>query len=123
MSSTTTNTTTIGTIGAPSRRNTELALLIFAVIIPVFAYINVGLAKEETVPAGVFGYTLGLGLLAGVAHLVVRKWAPYADPLMLPIATLLNGLGLVFIWRLDQEPQISTPQLGGAMAPGQLMWS
>ncbi|MGW1373379.1 FtsW/RodA/SpoVE family cell cycle protein [Streptomyces sp. NPDC002446] len=116
--SSTTNTTTIGTIGAPSRRNTELAMLVFAVLIPVFAYINVGLAKDGSVPAGVLGYGLGLGLLAGVTHLVVRKWAPYADPLMLPIATLLNGLGLVFIWRLDQEPS-----LGKAMAPNQLMWS
>ncbi|WP_328385747.1 FtsW/RodA/SpoVE family cell cycle protein [Streptomyces sp. NBC_00400] len=118
MSSSTTNTTTIGTIGAPSRRNTELAMLVFAVLIPVFAYINVGLAKDGSVPAGVLGYSLGLGLLAGVAHLVVRKWAPYADPLMLPIGTLLNGLGLIFIWRLDQEPS-----LGKAMAPNQLMWS
>ncbi|MEU8780524.1 FtsW/RodA/SpoVE family cell cycle protein [Streptomyces sp. NPDC048637] len=116
--SSTTNTTTIGTIGAPSRRNTELAMLIFAVLIPVFAYVNVGLAKDGSVPAGVLGYSLGLGLLAGVAHLVVRKWAPYADPLMLPIGTLLNGLGLIFIWRLDQEPS-----LGQAMAPNQLMWS
>ncbi|TJZ50158.1 FtsW/RodA/SpoVE family cell cycle protein [Streptomyces piniterrae] len=116
--SSTTNTTTVGTIGAPSRRNTELAMLVFAVLIPVFAYINVGLAKDHSVPAGVLGYALGLGLLAGVAHLVVRKWAPYADPLMLPIATLLNGMGLVFIWRLDQEPS-----LGSAMAPNQLMWS
>ena len=112
------NTTTITSIGAPSRRNTELALLLFAVLIPVFAYANVGLAKHDTVPAGLLGYGLGLGALAGVAHLVVRRFAPYADPLMLPIATLLNGLGLVFIWRLDQEPV-----LGTAMAPKQLMWS
>lgn len=125
MSSTvnTGNTTTIGPMGAPSRRNTELALLVFAVLIPVFAYINVGLAKEGTVPAGVLGYTGGLGLLAGIAHVMVRKFAPYADPLMLPVATLLNGLGLVLIWRLDQEPTITTDALGGAMAPGQLMWS
>ncbi|MFB7632492.1 FtsW/RodA/SpoVE family cell cycle protein [Streptomyces sp. NPDC056149] len=117
MSSTTT-TTTVGTFTAPSRRNTELALLVFAVLIPVFAYVNVGLAKGGSVPPGALGYTLGLGLLAGVTHLVMRKWAPYADPLMLPIGTLLNGIGLVFIWRLDQEPS-----LGRAMAPNQLMWS
>jgi cell division protein FtsW (lipid II flippase) len=113
-----TNTTTIGAIEAPSRRNTELILLAFAVIIPVFAYANVGLAKDGTLPAGMLGYGVGLSLLAGITHLMMRKFAKYADPLMLPLATLLNGLGLVFIWRLDQEPS-----LGKAMAPNQLMWS
>ncbi|GAA3488448.1 FtsW/RodA/SpoVE family cell cycle protein [Streptomyces cremeus] len=113
-----TNTTTIGAIEAPSRRNTELFLLAFAVIIPVFAYANVGLAKDGSLPAGMLGYGVGLSLLAGVTHLMMRKFAKYADPLMLPIATLLNGMGLVFIWRLDLEPS-----LGKAMAPNQLMWS
>ncbi|AZM47313.1 cell division protein FtsW [Streptomyces sp. WAC 06738] len=117
------HTSTISSVAAPSRRNTELAMLVFAVLIPVFAYVNVGLAKEDTVPAGVLGYAAGLGCLAAVAHLVVRKFAPYSDPLLLPIATLLNGLGLVLIWRLDQEPSLTTPALGGPMAPGQLMWS
>jgi cell division protein FtsW (lipid II flippase) len=112
------NTTTITAVGAPNRRNTELAMLVFAVVIPLFAYANTGLAKHGSVPAGLLEYGLGLGLLAGVAHLLVRRFAPYADPLMLPIATLLNGLGLVLIWRLDQEPT-----LGSAMAPNQLMWS
>ncbi len=116
--SATTNTTTISSIGAPNRRNTELALLVFAVAIPLLAYANVGLAKHGSVPADMLGYGLGLGAIAGVAHLVVRRFAPYADPLMLPIATLLNGLGLVLIYRLDQEPS-----LGPAKAPGQLMWS
>lgn len=112
------NTTTITSVGAPSRRNTELALLVFAVLIPVFAYANVGLAKDGSLPAGLLAYGAGLGTLAGVAHLLVRKFAKYADPLMLPIATLLNGMGLVLIWRLDQEPS-----LGAAMAPSQLLWS
>lgn len=115
--------TTVATIGPPSRRNTELAMLLFAVLVPVLAYANVGLAKHGTLPAGMLGYGLGLAAIAGAAHLVVRRFAPYADPLMLPLATLLNGLGLVLIWRLDQEPTITTPRLGGAMAPGQLMWS
>jgi cell division protein FtsW (lipid II flippase) len=112
------NTTTISAVGAPKRRNTELALLVFAVLIPVFAYANVGLARTGSLPAGMLAYGLGLGLLALIAHLVTRKFAPYADPLMLPIATLLNGMGLVLIWRLDQEKS-----LGTAMAPSQLLWS
>ncbi|WP_129841434.1 FtsW/RodA/SpoVE family cell cycle protein [Streptomyces sp. RFCAC02] len=118
-----TSNTTVSTGGLPSRRNTELAMLVFAVLLPVLAYANVGLAKDESLPAGMAGYGLGLGLLAGVMHLVVRRWAPYADPLLLPVAVLLNGMGLVLIWRLDQEPTITTDSLGGPMAPNQLLWS
>ncbi|GGR74409.1 cell division protein FtsW [Streptomyces humidus] len=127
MSSTTNSpthhTSTIGSIGTPSRRNTELALLVFAVVIPVFAYANVGLAINDQVPSGLLSYGLGLGLLAGVAHLVVRKFAPYADPLLLPVATLLNGLGLVAIWRLDQSRLLKQIHQAGTAAPRQLLYT
>ncbi|MER5258616.1 MULTISPECIES: FtsW/RodA/SpoVE family cell cycle protein [unclassified Streptomyces] len=128
MSSSTTHTSTIGAIGAPSRRNTELALLAFAVVIPLFAYINVGLAIDGRLPSGMLGYGCGLGLLASVGHIVVRRYAPYADPLLLPIATLLNGLGLVVIWRLDQSEKLQglAKAATGSFspsAPKQLMYS
>ncbi|MEV0689220.1 FtsW/RodA/SpoVE family cell cycle protein [Streptomyces sp. NPDC050388] len=127
MSSTTNpsaqHTSTIGAIGAPSRRNTELALLAFAVVIPVFAYANVGLALNNEVPTGLLSYGLGLGLLAGIGHIVVRKFAPYADPLMLPLATLLNGLGLVAIWRLDQSELLQQIHQAGTAAPRQLIYT
>ncbi|MFJ1972637.1 FtsW/RodA/SpoVE family cell cycle protein [Streptomyces sp. NPDC087903] len=127
MSSTTNtpthHTSTIGSIGTPSRRNTELALLVFAVVIPVFAYANVGLAINNEVPAGLLSYGLGLGLLAGVGHLVVRKFAPYADPLLLPLATLLNGLGLVAIWRLDQSKLLQQINVSGGKATNQLIYT
>ncbi|KAK1180739.1 FtsW/RodA/SpoVE family cell cycle protein [Streptomyces sp. NBS 14/10] len=126
--SSTSNTTTISTVGPPSRRNTELALLVFAVIVPVFAYANAGLALSDELPSGMLSYGLGLGFLAGVGHLVVRKFAPYADPLLLPIATLLNGLGLVIIWRLDQSRRLAqraenAGQVFSAAAPNQLIYS
>ncbi|MGY0018648.1 FtsW/RodA/SpoVE family cell cycle protein [Streptomyces sp. YJ-C3] len=104
-------------VRVPRRRGTELALLVLAVLLSVYGYCDVGLAKNGTVPPGAAGYGAGLGVLALLAHLAVRLRAPYADPLLLPIAVLLNGLGLVLIYRLDLE----TPS--DEAAPTQLIWS
>ncbi|MGV9313070.1 FtsW/RodA/SpoVE family cell cycle protein [Streptomyces sp. NPDC003691] len=110
---------TTGTAGTPAghRRGTELLLLTGAVLIPVCGYASVGLNHSGSVPPDVLGYGAGLAVLALLAHLAVRLRAPAADPLVLPIAVLLNGLGLVLIYRLDLE----TP--GDAAAPAQLVWS
>jgi cell division protein FtsW (lipid II flippase) len=101
----------------PRRRGIEFSLLVVAVLLCVCGYCAVGLAKNGTVPPGAAGYGAGLGVLALLAHLAVRLRAPYADPLLLPIAVLLNGLGLVLIYRLDRE----TPD--DQAAPTQLIWS
>ncbi|MFI8229145.1 FtsW/RodA/SpoVE family cell cycle protein [Streptomyces sp. NPDC085900] len=101
----------------PRRRGIELALIVLAVLLCVYGYCDVGLARNGTVPPGAAGYGAGLGVLALLAHWAVRLRAPYADPLLLPIGVLLNGLGLVLIYRLDLE----TP--GDRAAPTQLVWS
>ncbi|MCB8903126.1 MULTISPECIES: FtsW/RodA/SpoVE family cell cycle protein [unclassified Streptomyces] len=101
----------------PKRRGVELSLLVCAVLICVYGYAEVGLARSGAVPPDAARYGAGLGLLALVAHLAVRFRAPYADPLLLPIAVLLNGLGLVLIYRLDLE----TPK--DQAATTQLIWS
>ncbi|MEV5984804.1 FtsW/RodA/SpoVE family cell cycle protein [Streptomyces sp. NPDC052051] len=101
----------------PRRRGIEFALILLAVLISVYGYCAVGLAKHGTLPPGAVHYGAGLGLLALLAHGAVRLRAPYADPLLLPIAVLLNGVGLVLIYRLDLE----TP--GDREAPAQLYWS
>ncbi|MEU8652942.1 FtsW/RodA/SpoVE family cell cycle protein [Streptomyces sp. NPDC048737] len=101
----------------PRRRGVELSLIVLAVLLSVYGYCAVGLARNGTVPPGAAGYGAGLGVLALLAHLTVRLRAPYADPLLLPIGVLLNGIGLVLIYRLDLE----TP--GDRAAPTQLVWS
>ncbi|RRQ84015.1 FtsW/RodA/SpoVE family cell cycle protein [Streptomyces griseofuscus] len=101
----------------PRRRGIELALIVLAVTLSVYGYCAVGLARAGRVPPGALAYGAGLGVLALLAHLAVRLRAPYADPLPLPIGVLLNGLGLVLIYRLDLE----TP--GDRAAPAQLVWS
>ncbi|MFD7130012.1 FtsW/RodA/SpoVE family cell cycle protein [Streptomyces sp. NPDC059894] len=101
----------------PRRRGIELSLILLAVLLSVYGYCAVGIARNGTVPPGAAGYGAGLGVLALLAHLAVRLRAPYADPLLLPIAVLLNGIGLVLIYRLDLE----TPD--DRAAPTQLVWS
>ncbi|MFD5076446.1 FtsW/RodA/SpoVE family cell cycle protein [Streptomyces sp. NPDC058371] len=101
----------------PRRRGIEFSLIVVAVLLSVCGYCAVGLAKNGTVPPGAAGYGAGLGVLALLAHVAVQFRAPYADPLLLPIGVLLNGLGLVLIYRLDLE----TPD--DQAAPTQLVWS
>jgi cell division protein FtsW (lipid II flippase) len=111
---------TAPTVTAPAerRRGTELALVVFGVIITVTAYANVGLAHNHHVPTDTLGYGLGLAALFLVAHLAVRRFAPYADPVLLPAAALLNGIGLVLIRRLD----LAAPKQPGSAAH-QLEWT
>ncbi|MGW7479510.1 FtsW/RodA/SpoVE family cell cycle protein [Nonomuraea muscovyensis] len=83
------------------RRVAQLGMLAFAVGIIMLAYANVGLAVDGQVPAGMLTYGLSLGGLMLVAYLVLAKFAPWADPLILPLVTLVNGIGLVMIYRLE----------------------
>jgi cell division protein FtsW (lipid II flippase) len=88
-------------VAARPRRSAQLAMLIFAMVITVAGFAQVGLARDGSLPAGMYGYGLGLGILAAGAYFVVVRFAPYADPLLLPLAVFLNGIGLAMIYRLD----------------------
>jgi cell division protein FtsW (lipid II flippase) len=82
-------------------RNIEALLLLPALAVAVGANLLVGLDQEEVL-SGEFwsqGVTL-VALVVGV-HLVLRFRAKYADPVILPIVTALNGTGLAMIHRLD----------------------
>ena len=50
-------------------------------------------------------------VLVLAAHVAVRRFAPYADPLLLPLAALLNGLGIVMIYRLQESGRNGNPGL------------
>jgi cell division protein FtsW (lipid II flippase) len=86
-------------------------MLCFAVGIMAFAYAATGLGLNGHVPSGIVTYVAGFAVLLAIAHLVVRKFAPWADPLLLPLAALLNGLGIVMIYRLQESGQGGNPGL------------
>ncbi|MFC5750740.1 FtsW/RodA/SpoVE family cell cycle protein [Actinomadura rugatobispora] len=115
------------------RRNAaSLILLIFAMVLTLSAFAEVGLARDGNIPAGLFGYGGGLAVLAFAAYFVQMRFAPYADPLLLPLSVALNGIGLAMIYRLDldtSKDKLDAVAAGQklaedeASASGQLMWT
>jgi cell division protein FtsW (lipid II flippase) len=111
----------------PTRRGAELALLVFAVAVVVLAEAVVQGTRNGHVDSHLLAYG-AVPLVAGViAHLVIRRVAPYADPVLLPCVVLLNGLGLVMINRVDlgleQQARQNAVPFGGASAPAQVVWT
>ena len=92
-----------------SRRNAELGLVILALVLTGGAYLLVEFANSDTIPSSFFSFIAAFGGMALVAHFVIRRFAPNADPLPLPIAMLLSGLGYVMVRRLNED--LAGPQL------------
>ena len=85
----------------PSRRNLELALLVFAWGIGLLGCLQVGWANGEDPTSQLW---IAAAVVAGLTlamHAVVRWQARYADPFLLPVTTLLTMLGLIMIYRID----------------------
>ena len=106
----------------PNRRNAELALLCFAAVITAAAFAIVQANQERGISWQLLDYAVGFLAVFVVAHLAVRRYAPYADPLLLPIVALLNGLGLVMIHRLDLGERLAE-RSGRAVANPQILWT
>lgn len=85
----------------PTGRTIELLLLVFSVVIVTSALVLVEANQEQELTPTLLYVGLAYLVVLGLAHLAVRRFAPYADPLILPSVGLLNGLGLVMIHRLD----------------------
>ncbi len=101
--------------GRPARW-VELGLMVLALAIGLYAYLQVGLATTGSPPSGMVSQLGVLVVLALGVHVVLRWRAPYADPVILPIAVALNGLGLAMIHRIDHAEET-------AFASRQVLWT
>ncbi|MEU2256461.1 FtsW/RodA/SpoVE family cell cycle protein [Nocardia xishanensis] len=110
-----------------TRRNVELLLLAFAALITTVSLFLVEASQEQSVTWDIAKYGLAFLALFGIAHLAVRRFAPFADPLLLPIVALLNGLGLVLIHRLDlgaaQNAEFNSEPVPSPDANQQILWT
>lgn len=103
-----------------TQRNRELGLLLFAIIITTAATVLVQFGTHGELDPTFLSYTGALAGLAFALHVVTRICARDADPFVVPIATLLTGLGVAMIYRLD----ISADRVGwGSLGLRQLVWA
>src|SRR3546814_7694424 len=95
-------------------------LLRVALVLHVGAVILVDRGTGRAIDTQAFVYGGLPAILAIVLHVVLRLRARDADPFVLPIATILTGLGMAEIYRID----IARNHLGwDASSTRQLAWS
>ncbi len=91
-----------------TRRRIELVLVLAVAAITALAYLaaSAGATSDTaitSIPARIgplLGIIVGLSL---IAHVATRRFAPNADPVLVPLVALLNGLGYVVITRLSDR--------------------
>ncbi|PRX99605.1 FtsW/RodA/SpoVE family cell cycle protein [Allonocardiopsis opalescens] len=110
---------------ASKQRGIEFLMLLLGLALTLLYFLFAGYGLDgrfhgELIPpvlvftAAVFG-----------AHIALRYLAPYADPLILPVAVLLNGIGLAVQWRNPTAVRNEDGQITGFehVIGNQLIWS
>ncbi|MCL2826418.1 MAG: FtsW/RodA/SpoVE family cell cycle protein [Eggerthellaceae bacterium] len=86
-----------------TRRNTELVLLCIAAPIVILMFAMIAINQGQALSINTLGVPIGIFASFIIAHFAVRKFAPGADPALLPIAFALAGVGIAFVTRLAPD--------------------
>jgi cell division protein FtsW (lipid II flippase) len=86
-----------------SARNRELFNLVLAALVASAAFASVTIALSNEVSFGSLVWVAVFGAVYLLAHVVVRRLVPLADPTLLPLAAVLTAVGLTIIYRLDPD--------------------
>jgi peptidoglycan glycosyltransferase len=90
-----------------------LTLLVLALLLGSGALALVALARNADKVTAAVPYMALLSVFYIVAHIVMRRSASQADPLILPVAAILNALGLAAVYRLSPSEY----------GPAQITWT
>ena len=94
-----------------TRRNLELVLLCVAAPLVVLLFAMIALNQGQALDMNTLGVPAGIFVAFFIAHIATRRFAPGADPALLPIAFALSGIGIAFVTRLAPD-----------LAVNQVMW-
>ena len=84
---------------ASKSRSTELGLMVLAWLIVTSFYILASLGAKGKIPPTLWSF---LGVIVAISlmlHVAIRHYAPRSSQILLPVATLLNGIGYIEIAR------------------------
>jgi cell division protein FtsW (lipid II flippase) len=102
-------------------------LLAFAVTVTTAALVLMEAGQNQEINWELARLAVACLALFAIAHAAVRRFARFADPLLLPIVALLNGLGLVLIYRLDladeQSARFNAWPVPAPDADHQVLWT
>ena len=102
------------------QRNREFWLLLFALAVSGASLTLVQLGALGAIDPMILAIGGGLAVLVFALHVVLRVVASDADPFVLPIATVLTGVGIAMIYRIDIAMQLSG---WAAFSNKQLAWA
>jgi cell division protein FtsW (lipid II flippase) len=106
------------------RRRTELGLLLFVWVIVALLYALASLGAKNSLPPHAATFLVVLLALTLGVHVANRWLVPHANPVLLPLAALLNGIGYVEIVRWNPyaaQQQATWTLLGAALYVGTLL--
>ncbi|THV33927.1 FtsW/RodA/SpoVE family cell cycle protein [Glycomyces buryatensis] len=95
--------------GMPKRVGRQITMLIIAYIATLSFQITIDLALISKTNSVTFMLPTIIFLASLGAWTITRFLAPYADPLLIPIASFITGIGIVFIRRLDRSATTVDP--------------
>jgi len=77
--------------------------MLVVVVVITLAYILASLGAYNVLPSNALEFIGVVSALALIVHLANRFLAPDADPVIMPVVLMLNGIGFVMIFRLDDS--------------------
>jgi cell division protein FtsW (lipid II flippase) len=100
------------------RRRSELGLILVGVVVVLAADVLAYLGTYDRLPPNLAVAGAAMLAMGLVANLLNRLLIPEADPVVMPVILVLNGLSYVMMVRLEPSPT-SSPHLAGL----QSIWS